>query len=235
MCVAAIVVLALAPPSSEAGYVTTTFSGVSPGQVVTIRIGYAGQPGTVTESGWAGVYNFVNSTGDLTGSLDAFCIDVNQGISQGETVTFEVQPLEAAPTPGTAMGDGKADLIRELWGRDFALIGENNRRAAAFQIAVWEIINETSGTLNLSNGYFGATASDSATITLANSWLSELDGTGPMANILVALTSDNRQDYVVQGAPAPTGFVLGAIGALPLAFVAARRRRNQPITATTRS
>jgi hypothetical protein len=221
---------------ARADSVTATFSNVNPGEVVTIPVNGG------TESGWAGVYNFINASGYLTGSFSGFCIDISQDIFTSQTVTFGVAALASAPVDGnlpTAMGALRAELIAELWYNDYALIGTSNSNAAAFQLAIWEIINETqtnNGTLvlNIDSGTFYATDQDSPTLAMANTWLGQLslNGTGLMASGLVALTNSTYQDYVFQDAPpppaplptpAPPSLVLCLIGAVGLLFSPAFR------------
>jgi hypothetical protein len=43
---------------------------------------------------------------------------VSQDIYQNQTATFNLANLADAPVPGKSMGTSRADLIRELWGRD---------------------------------------------------------------------------------------------------------------------
>jgi hypothetical protein len=209
---AAMMTLAVAATPAQADMqVTSTFTNVNPGEVV----GITSQSPNVSGYGWAGVYNFSNASGYLTGNYSGFCIDIAQDIYSNQTATWTVAALSSAPTPGTAMGTYKAALIGELWYQDYGSIGTSNQAAAAFQIAIWEIINETTSTLSVTGGSFTVSDSDSGTLTLANQWLSQLNlnGTGPQTSGLIALTNSTYQDYVVQGpvAPAPPGLVLGCI------------------------
>jgi hypothetical protein len=234
----AVSALGLAGTPARADFVTATFSNVNPGEVVTIPVG------TGTESGWAGVYNFTNASGAIAGSFSGFCIDIAQNIFANQTVTFGVAALSSAPVDGiqpSPMGTLRANLIGELWFNDQSLIGTSNSNAAAFQIAIWEIINEKNtnqdGTLdlNINSGSFYALAHDGTTLTTANTWLSQLNlaGTGSTASNLMALTSLGNQDYVFQGppspgpdtsaAPAPSGLVLCFIGIIALMLSSAFR------------
>jgi hypothetical protein len=218
--------------------VTSTFDNVSPGQVVTI---YDSASVANGESGWAGQYNFSSATGGyLSGPYGGFCIDIGQDIYGGVRTTFNVADLSNAPVPGAAMGPQRAELIEELWFNDYAsALTANNgntaaENAAAFQIAIWEIINEGVGALtnisqlNVLTGSFQVSG-DTSTLNRANLWLSglELDGNGNKAN-LVALTNSTYQDYVVQApttaAPAPSGLVLGGIAAASGGLAAGWRR-----------
>jgi hypothetical protein len=96
------------------------------------------------------------------------------------------------------MGAAKASAIRELWGRFRTAIGSDNTKAAAFQMAVWEIVTETSR--DLSSGVFRAGTDNASEIAIKNqaqSWLNQITGTGPKANLL-ALSSPTDQDLVFE-------------------------------------
>jgi hypothetical protein len=238
VAVAAVLAMGWSAAPARADSVTATFSNVNPGEIVSIPVN-----GNM-ESGWAGIYNFTNSSGYLSGSFSGFCIDIAQDIISNQTATWAVAPLANAPVDGnqpTAMGTLRANLVAELWYNDYSLIGTSNSNAAAFQLAIWEIINETqingNGTLalNIDSGTFYATDGDSATLTTTNTWLSQLNlnGTGPMASNIIALTSTAYQDYVVQmpppapgplaSAPAPASLILSLIGAAGILALAKRR------------
>ena len=231
LAVASVICVAAMP--ARADFVTTTFSNVNPGEIVTITMNGA------SESGWAGVYNFTNTssnTGGLSSSFGGFCIDIGQDIYANQTVQFTVASLPNAPVPGKAMGLLRAELIGELWYQDYSLIGTSNSNAAAFQIAIWEIINETQTNngkldLNVLTGAFTVSDSDTTTLNTANSWLGALDlsGNGPQDPGLIALTSMSYQDYAVQGVvtPAPAGWILGLVGSMVLVLQMAWRSRKQ--------
>ncbi len=227
---AAVAALGLAAPARAD--VITTFSNVSPGEVVTIT------SNGVSETGWAGQYNFIHSSGDITGPFGGFCIDVSQSIYGGLTVQFKVAGLASAPndnnSPSSAMGALRANLVEELWYNDHPAALLNASNAAAFQIAVWEIINETSVdssrdlALDVSSGSFSvkdANADGSTTLATANAWLHGIDvtGAGPRDTSLIALTSPTYQDYVTS-VPAPSGLVLAGLAALSGALAAGWRR-----------
>ncbi len=233
-CLSLALTLLLASAAVHADYEVATFSTVHPGEVVTI---YA--PG-VQASGWAGDYNFVNGSGPLTGSFLGFCIDIGQDIYSNQTVKFTVASLDNAPVPGPAMSAYQANLIRELWANNYVSSQTSNSNAAAFQIAIWEIINESpNNPLNVCTGSFQVTDSDAATLQTANLWLGQLDlsGNGAMNNNLIALTSDTYQDYVVNGpvaAPAPSTWVLAGAGVFTLLLASLCRRRGSAIAAAVR-
>lgn len=67
----------------------------------------------------------------------------------------------------------QADLLGKLYTHSGTV--HNTNESVAFQLSVWEIVNETSATLNVSNGYFKRSSGGSKTqIALANTWLSAI-------------------------------------------------------------
>ena len=163
-----------------------------------------------------GIYSFntSNPTGAGIGLVDyGFCIDLHQVV--GSNKTYNVQDLQDSPAP--AMGDIKADYIRELWGRYFDeawLEGglENQRMGEAFGVAIWEIINETDKEWDVTSGSgFYATGVEKADI--ANDWLASLNGdTSMFNNSVVALGSDCKQDFAT--VPEPTTLCILGLGSM---------------------
>lgn len=112
----------------------------------------------------------------------------------------------------------------------------------ALQMAVWEIVFETAGNLsvtggnigrgfsNLGNGTTGGypsfidAATTAAATTKANFWLGNLTNYTPARNLL-AITWNDRQDFLVQAVPIPPAAWLLGSGLLGL-FAVARRRKS---------
>jgi hypothetical protein len=212
----AVAIAALAGTQAQATF-TVTFNGVNPSQTLSVS-----QNSGVTFSNLnAGLFNFTgaaNAPANLQGTFAGFCIELSQSISSGNSYTdFSTTPLASAPIPGTAMGAAKAALLSELWGRNYASLSTATQYAA-FQLAVWEIVQDTG--LSLTGGTLRAASSTAR--TQAQTWLSQLNGTGPLASVY-AITSPTHQDFLVQqpSIPAPGAAGLG-FAALALA---ARRRR----------
>ena len=204
--------------AANAAIVNSTFTGVGPGGTASISPG--GNVG-------AGVYNFTYNYGDLNylaPTYGAFCIEIQQSISNGQTVTFDVAPIEDAPSSfGPAgMGAARADRLKELFGRRYNDSDDSGENAVAFGIAVWEIVNDD--VLNLDAGNFITNStSPGGAKAVAAGWLAEIDGTGPKAPLL-ALESDTAQDYVIVNGDVPTPGVL-ALASAGLLTAARRRRR----------
>ncbi len=194
---------------------------------------------------YAGVYTFDKSAGTGEGKLwdnglvTGFCTELTEAVP---TITskYSVIGLEGGPTPtsflGAPMGEGKADYIRELWGRfyDPSWAGEGkftwkqNSQASAFASAIWEIVYEDlpaiatkwDVTIDGTAGS-GGFASEWVDADLANGWLHALDGTGPKADLRL-FSFDGSQDFIAQ-VPEPATIVLLGLGG---AFSLFRRRRN---------
>jgi hypothetical protein len=206
--------------ASLVGTATLNYMNAS-GNVINIH-------GSFNESGYGGIYylNKTAGTGDGSllpnGKLDSFCIDLGQN-SNTNSLVYYLQSPANSPIPGTPMGSARAELLRELWGRHFAQTPADSGKATAFSACVWEIVNET-GALNVTNGSIWFDGGFDT--TLANTWLGELNGTGPKAN-LVALTNETSQDYLVQLDPqihVPEPAVISLLFFGGLAFL--RRRKS---------
>lgn len=215
----AVVLCALAGGSvAQGAIVNATFTGVAPGGTAAISPG-----GNV----YAGVYNFDYNFGDLNWlapEFGAFCIEVQQAISNNQTVTFDVVPIEDAPSSfGPAgMDDARADRLKELFGRRYAESDDSALNAVAFGISVWEIVNDDA--LNLDAGSFTTSSTDPAGAkALASAWLAEIDGTGPRAALL-ALRSDSAQDYVIVNNDIPSPGAM-ALAGVSVCMMHRRRRR----------
>jgi hypothetical protein len=203
------------PALADLGTAYVDHTSVGPGVSMTIwGRTYQGLGGVLT-----GQYNHIvtNSTTSFPIPGWGFCIEM-QG-STTANVLYNVLDLEAAPINqgpgGLPMGITKADYIRELWALHIGDATTNNG-AAAFQAAVWEIVYEdklawnvkTHDTTDTMNS-FKIDGNDTVE-ALANTWLGQLDGSGPLA-YLGALSNASYQDYVVQ-IPAPGAVVLGVLG-----------------------
>lgn len=235
--------------------ISVRFTGVSPGKNVSVyydRNG-PGSGGASTITVGTGAYNWVPTVGSTNAvpfdqPFQSFCIDFDQFVQS--PVTFTVAPLEAAPVtiePGaagsgpssTAMSAAQANWLRELWGErraelDVGTASQRADRAAAFQLAVWELLFESSTTRSLSNGYFKVpTSGPPGYVTLANDYLATtLDaGYDPVhfETNLVALTSSSGQDHLTvrpAAVPLPSAAGMGLVPLGGLVMKRSGRRRD---------
>ncbi|MDQ6685063.1 MAG: PEP-CTERM sorting domain-containing protein [Pseudomonadota bacterium] len=203
--------------SAEAS--TVTFTDFAHGsQTVTATLSSPNGPlvlNNVSAGGFA-------TTLDGGPSFESYCVDLYQTISFNTPYTDYLAPVGFHHFTNR---NAYADL-----GRLYGIAGLVNTalQEAAFQIAVWEIAYEDTGTpYSLSSGsatFAGGTADSSGALTLAASWLSNL-GNGSYPSIGV-LDSPGQQDVIFAPIPEPSTYLLMALGLMGLGFVAQRRSRS---------
>jgi hypothetical protein len=165
------------------------------------------------------------SAGGLLASLDGgpsfetYCVDLYQHVGFGPTYSDYT-------APNTTHVFANTHAYTDL-GRLYATAGPitDAVHEAAFQIAVWEIAYETTGTYSLAGGsatFSGGTADTSGALTLASTWLSNLTH-GAHPGIAV-LDSPGHQDMIFAPVPEPESYALLAAGLAAVGFVARRRR-----------
>lgn len=220
--------IVLTAATANAATLDVTLNNVSPSQT----FGYSTNGGSSYKSTKAGVFNWTRTggshVGDPVGNFRSFCVELTQNISPGSSYTYDVVAVEDAPNDGFAsgMGTAKAALLSELWGRFYSPLFDADQ-AAAFQVSVWEIVYD--GGVDLAAGSFQAQSLATGFVTLSQTWLNVLDGTGAMAN-LGAMTNPNRQDHIYElptptneQIPAPAAATAGLMG-LGLLGIGRKRR-----------
>ena len=220
------VLVAMASASVARGEtMTLTFESVSPGRVVDWSLNYGGSGSTT-----GGVYNWA-------GGVRTFCVQLEENIAFGQTVTYDVVDPSQVPDGGAGndptqpneMGATKSLQVQTayaLWWGESMMASQD--LSAAFQVVIWEISHEQGG---MSGGYQIDTgsarfASNSAVENQATAWLDEINTrtlTGGLLGFsqLRGLTNLDRQDQliVVPGA----GSIAGLAG---IAMMGRRRRRG---------
>lgn len=194
------------------------------------------------ESGGSGgikTYNLTSDPGRLNG-FQSFCVDIFHSFSfvtrsDGVLKSADVALAGSAATVPTLISSSAALDLGRLYTNHHAAIdstGSSGANEAAFQLAVWEIVNERSGTYSLTGGDFKATGTSSS---IAGTWLSEL-GTASAseysANIWTVQSTLTNKGYaqdVVVFAPVPEpetyAMMLAGLGLLGITL---RRRKQYP-------
>ena len=208
--------------------VSLSFEGFSPPRTIS----WTSDDGSTVNTGTnaAGVFNW-------SGGVKSFCIQLEENISNGTMVDFNVVDLESLPDqppmPGP-LGEARAEVMCDLYARNYDFVmaetGSDARdHAAAFQVMVWEISYEpgadttdatsvlTGLSINADQASFDASSS---VIGFVHTMLDGLGDGGFLGfSRVIGLTDENRPDQltVVPGAGALAG----------LAGVAALRRRRR--------
>jgi hypothetical protein len=161
-------------------------------------------------------------------SFMAFCIEPGQDYA---TAANGMQSY----TVGSFSGD-QSKALQGLFSRHYATLGDATQQAA-FQMAVWEITNETAKTFGVGQGqgvfFFdrlsqGTDAQNLGFTTLVNSYLDDaVSYQGPARYQITRLSSDNFQDLVtVTAVPEPGTYAMLLAGLGVVGFVARRRQQR---------
>jgi PEP-CTERM motif/Thioester domain len=154
-------------------------------------------------------------------SFIAYCIEPNEG--NGRALRDRVYSVES-------FSGAQAQQLQGLFSTSYATLTTYNEKAA-FQLAVWELVRETSGTLSVGAGSFHVLGDDATAVavsTLANSFLAQaLSYNGSAQYSLTKLTNNGLQDLVVATAvtavPEPETYALFLAGLGAIGMLARRR------------
>ena len=205
---------------------TVTFGGFANGyETVDIVLGSPNAPKTMSTQ--AGGFSTTLNGGP---SFTTYCIDLYEFIAFGTPLT------DYTLVAGAAHAFGNANAAVDIG----KLYAENNlvdsaTKQAAFQIAIWEIAYEATGTpYNLASGsaqFSGGTAATSGALSLASSWLGAVATTTNNSYTVWTLDSvgnPGHQDQVfATPVPEPSTYAMLAGGLLAMGFVARRRSARQ--------
>lgn len=161
--------------------------------------------------------------------VTTFCVEVAQLVGGGSAYTYDVVDLSAAPGQPGPMGNDRKEAVRVLYDlAGGAQFGANNTLAAAFQVALWELVFDfevgDSASIDLQDGAFklnsGGTVESSA-----NAWLGQIMANyGSGSTALAGLHHDHKQDQVVV-VPLPAPVALGLVGLIGVAGLRRLRMR----------
>jgi hypothetical protein len=189
------------------------------------HITYAGLPHNVNANVAAGGFRTYDLTTDPSkgNAFQSFCVDIFDSFGfVADSYSHSVVVTSQAATDLGRLYTNHHNLIDST-----SSTGGNE---AAFQLAVWEIVNEGDTNYNLGAGKFKATGAD---VSLAQNWLDELAGSSrSQYNAKFWLVDSMKsgtgyaQDIVVfNPVPEPQTYAMMLVGLGLLGFSA--RRRNK--------
>ncbi len=159
----------------------------------------------------------------------AWCVDTFEYLDLRVRYEVTSDPFSGRDDPD--INEAKQSLIANLFDTAYdTLLGAipNDGESAAFQLALWEIVNETGRALDVTTGAFYATVRSGGVLTRANALLAGLDASAERKYNLVFLeakgTGQDLLTVVPVPVPASALLLLGALGGL--GSVAHRRRRR---------
>ena len=217
--------LSLCASSAMADTVNMKFDGFDPGGVSSFTIKYGSDPSVNGNAGqftWT-VNSSTSSLYDTGDTILAWCAEIFQTVTQGLSYTYNVFADVGSYTfPDTGEALVVGNLIK-LFNNHYKSV-TNALTSSAMQLAIWEIIHESTGTAyDVKSGTFSVTGNNTAR-NLANDWLNGLD-TDPKQGTykLVAFQSDTAQDLIsISEVPLP-GAALMFLSALGIGGLARRK------------
>ncbi len=187
---------------------------------------------SVVEGGGSGGFKTYNLSTD-PGKLNAFqswCVDIFHSFN------FAVTTTDVLTSAAAIFGSTKANDLGRLYTTHYGDIDSPLSSAAnssAFQLAVWEIVNEKAGyAYNLGLDAFKASGTGSS---IAQSWLTQLNDTPSVSAYDVNIWFVTGQSASGWGAqdvavftpvPEPQTYAMLLAGLGLMGFVARRRQRN---------
>lgn len=187
--------------------VSVTSMQYSPATTVTIHA--VNQP--LNERVYSGA--FATSLSDQPNPIATWCVDIYKQTFLGSIVN------DYNRMAGTAALGSRTASLERLATESLSKVHDATT-SSAFQLAVWEIVNETSSIFNLTSGNFSATEASDGSVALAADWLKALPGPNtPTQYTLSVLQSASRQDlaYFTE-VPEPSTLAVLAAGLIGFAM-----------------
>jgi hypothetical protein len=185
---------------------------------------------SIVESGGSGGFKTydltVNPVPSAANSFQSWCVDIFHSFS------FAVTTADVLRSATSVFGATKANDLGRLYtlaGGSVASASTSAANSSAFQMAVWEIVNESGNLYNLSTGAFKVSGTGSS---IAQGWLNTLNTTSSASAYTVNIWSVTGQGPSGLGAqdvavfapvPEPEIYVMLTAGLGLMGFVARRR------------
>ncbi len=169
--------------------------------------------------------------GEYSGTLDgksflSFCVDLFQNFNWNTTYTYTVATADSVFTAASLSGGGgtRATDLARLYNNYYADSSTSVDKSGGLQLAIWEVISETSAAYNLASGTF-VDSNNNAARGFANAYLTGL-GTKSAGSVqLTVLKSGTNQDFItLTQVPLPGALGLLAVGFMLLGGAGLRRR-----------
>ena len=156
-------------------------------------------------------------------SFTSYCIDLYQTLNFADPA-YTGYNIVPGSLHAFANSNANVDLGR-LFGAGHTI--SDSVTSAAFQVAIWEIAYETSGTYDLTKGsatFAGGAGGPTSALTLANTWLGSLGSHGVS---ITALESAEHQDVVyATPVPEPETYALMLAGLGVVCWLGRKGRRQ---------
>ncbi len=200
---AALTALGLSAASTQASTITIDYqvSGNPFGSdnfYMPVRVDSDGYDGTVHAGQFA-------MTNDTLGDFIAFCFELSQTLRDGRSYDY-------APT---VLSESVRDNVDRLFSSAYELVTDG-LTAAGFQVALWEVVEDTSTGFDLASGSFSARdvrSSSGSVVNTAQGFLDGLSG-APMGLYEIDYLVSSRSQDLITAQPVPTPVPLPAGGLL---------------------
>jgi hypothetical protein len=195
----------------------------------TISLNPPGPDNTFTRSLAAGGFRMTNISATPQNSFMAWCVDIFGTVQSTANYTLRSgAEFYGAGSRVVTNLERLASYAFDHW------TAANNFASAAFQLAVWEIVNEPTAAYSLSGDQFTVTSGSSAVRSLAGSWLQVVNagtyGIDQQLSVWQKGQNATTQNLAVFAPiPEPETYMMLLAGLGLMAFVARRRQHDGAI------